>query len=384
MDVTRLKAGDCRELVDFLDRVFTLQNGHQMDFASSFPRVFKDTEEHMRWYYAVKEDGKIVGTAASHPLFYRVAGETLKLSAGGNVAVDPACRNRGIMQRLLHKINEDLAKEGFDLAYLHGDRKRYRTFGFERCGTEYLVYFTPSMLKKENCVPDAVLGDLQDEPETVLNEIFQLAREQSSGFVREKEDFFPALSAHGYRPMVIRKGGRVIGYLSLDVPGAYLAELGLADPADFGSVLMAVTEYLGGKTLVMRIPAYETELLRRALTLCGRYQIIQPANFQILRFGRVVEVFLKAKARYAPLADGTLTLDTELFGKWTVTCQKGDVTVEKGGEEADVLLPGTRVYEFVFGPNHPFLAEVAGKMDGEKALLAANWFPLPLFAPHLS
>ena len=217
MEVVRLKKEDCKELVAFLDQVFTLQNGHQMDFAGSFPRIFQENDENMRWYYAVKEDGKIIGTAASHPLYYRVGEETLKVSAGGNVAVSPDHRNRGIMQQLLNRIDGDLAAEGYDFAYLHGDRKRYRTFGFEKCGTEYLVYFTPSMLVKEDCRPDVILGDLRYEPEFVQETVWKLANRQYSGFAWKKEEFMSALLAHKYIPMVIRKDGWIIGHLTLDV-----------------------------------------------------------------------------------------------------------------------------------------------------------------------
>lgn len=379
MEVIRLKAGDRDELVAFLDRVFTLQNGHPMDFANIFPRIFKDTDENMRWYYAVKEDGRIIGTAASHPLTYNVAGNLLKISAGGNVAVDPACRNRGIMQAMLHKINEDLIAEDFDLAYLHGDRKRYRTFGFERCGIEYLVYFSPTMLQKEGCAPNVELQELTD-----FGMAHAIGRMQWSGFCREEEDMLPALTASGRKALGIYREGDLTGYLSLDVGGAYIAELCLQDEEDLGSTLMAVADYLGGKTTVLRLPAYEFPILRKAIPLCGRYQIIQPGNFKILKFGRVVEVFLNAKGKYAPLMDGKLVLDTELFGKWTIVCKDGEVTVTPGGKKADICLPGYRVYEFVFGPNHPFLTEVPGEIAPKKALLAANWFPLPLFVPHLS
>lgn len=379
MEVVRLKAGDRDELVAFLDRVFTLQNGHPMDFANLFPRIFKDTDENMGWYYAVKEDGRIVGTAASHPLTYNVTGTLLKVSAGGNVAVDPACRNRGMMQALLHKINEDLVAEDFDLAYLHGDRKRYRTFGFERCGIEYLVYFTPSMLQKEGCVADVELEELTD---------FGMAHAidcmQWSGFCREEADMESVLKASGRKALGIYREGGLIGFVSLDVAGAYMAELRLQDEEDLGSALMAVANYLEGKTTVMRLPAYEFSLLRKAIPLCARYNIIQPANFKILKFDRVVSAFFQAKSLYAPLMDGKLVLDTELFGKWTVTCKNGVATVKPGGGRADVCLPGTRVYEFLFGPNHPLLAEMAGQMAPKKAILATNWFPLPLFVPHLA
>ena len=386
MDVERLKAKDCKELVAFLDEVFTLQNGHQMDFAGIFPRIFQEDNEKMGWYYAVKEDGKIIGTAASHPFTYRVGDETLKVSAGGNVAVSPNCRNRGIMQTLLHRINEDLEAEGFDFAYLHGDRKRYRTFGFEKGGTEYLMYFTRSMLKKENCTADVTLHDMRQETESVLDAVMAIADAQVSGFRRTKEEFLPAMIASKRQPLVIRRDSQVVGYLSLDVPGAYLAELGLKDPEDLGSVLAAVAEYIGGSgTLVIRLPAYEAALVRRAITISGRYNIIQPANFKILRLGNVLRVFLKAKRLYAPLMDGRLTIDSELLGKWTVSCKAGEVSVLPGEGEVDIRLPGYRVYEFLFGPNDPFLAEAdTAKLPPEKALLAANWFPLPLYCPHLS
>jgi len=386
MNIERLKGKDCKEVVAFLDEVFTLQNGHQMDFASAFPRIFMEDDEKMHWYYAAKEDGKIIGTAASHPLIYRVGEETLKVSAGGNVAVSPACRNRGIMQALLHRINEDLYDEGFDFAYLHGDRKRYRTFGFEKGGTEYLMYFTQSMLKKENCVADVTLHDLRQEPDAVLDEVIAISNAQVSGFVRAKEAFLPAMTAHKNDPLVIRRGERIIGYLSLEVGGAYIAELGLKDAGDLGSVLAAVSAYIGGNcTLALRLPAYESALVRRAITISGRYNIIQPASFKIVRLQNVLRVFLKAKGLYAPLMDGTLTIDTELFGKWMITCRCGDVTVVPGEGAADIYLPGTRMYEFLFGPNDPFLAEVdTAKLPKEKALLVASWFPLPLYCPHLS
>ena len=382
MEVTRLKKEDCKKLVAFLDQVFTLQNGHQMDFDGAYPRIFQEKDENMGWYYGVKEDGRIIGTAASHPLTYRVGDISLKVSAGGNVAVHPDCRNRGIMQLLLHRINQDLAAEGYDFAYLHGDRKRYRTFGFEKCGIEYLVYFTPSMLKKEGCTADVTLRELRkkDVPAAMA-----LSKHQYSGLVWEEEDFFPAQIAHKNHPLGIFREKTLVGYVSLDVPGAYLAELVLKNPADLGSVLAAVCDYVGGKTLVIRLPAYEKDLLRQAIPLSGRYNIIQPANFQILRFDRVLTAFLQAKASYAPLADGSLTLDTELFGKWAVTCKHGKAEVSPSENPADLFLPGFRAYEFLFGPNAPFLAEVdTTALTAEQAQLVQNWFPLPLFCPHLA
>jgi len=387
MHVERLKAKDCKELTAFLDEVFTLQNGHQMDFANMFPRIFVESDEAMHWYYAVKEDGKIIGTAASHPLTYRVGTETLKVSGGGNVAVSPAHRNRGIMQALLHRINEDLKAEGFDLACLHGDRKRYRTFGFERCGIEYLMYFSPSMLALEKCEAVFTLSDLAQEPPQVLEKALAIANRQTSGYVRTDADFLPALHAHSSQSLVLKDSNQqVVGYLSLDVDGAYIAELGLRDADAFSGMLASVSAYLGNtKTIALRLPAYEHRLVSKAVTLCARYQIIQPGNFQIIRFDNVVRTFLKAKRLYTPIMDGCLTLDTEWFGKWAVSVENGQVNVLPYDGNCDIYLPGSKVYAFVFGPNAPYLADIdLSALPPQKALLVANWFPLPLYCPHLS
>lgn len=382
MQVERLKAGDCKELTAFLDRVFSAHNGYPMDFAGIFPRIFVETDEAMHWYYAIKDNGRIVGTAASHPMYYRVGEETLKVSAGGNVAVAEEYRNRGLMQELLNKINEDLREEEFDFAFLHGDRKRYRTFGFERCGKEYTVTFSRSMLKQAGITGGDSFFDLRQEPQAVLAQVMDIANAQISGFERKEEELIPALLAHKREPLVIRRDGNVIGYVSLGCKEQYVAELGLKDPADFPHVLMSIMDHAQIDTFAIRMPEYDWPYVSQAVALCSRYQVIQPGNFQILRFDRVVLAFLKAKAQYAALLDGTLTVQSELFGSWTISVEKGTVSVLPGNTEPDVILPGYTVYPFLFGPNDPFLAGVT--VPAHKAALVGNWFPLPAYCPNLS
>jgi len=383
MDIERLIANDCKELTAFLDRVFSAHNGYPMDFAAIFPRIFVETDETMRWYYAVKDNGRIVGTAASHPMYYRVAGETLKVSAGGNVAVAEEYRGQGIMQKLLNRINEDLAEEDFDFAFLHGDRKRYRTFGFERCGKEYTVTFSRSMLKQLGILGGDSFSDLRKEPQTVLTQVLEISKQQISGFERNAKDFIPALLAHKREPLVIRNAQKeLIGYVSLGAKEQYVAELGLKDPKDFPHVLMSILDYAQIDSFAIRMPEYDWPYVSQAVAICSRYQIIQPGNFKVLHLDKVIRVFLKAKAQYAPLMDGSLTVRTELFGTWTISVNAGEVSVLPGDGPVDVTLPGYTVYAFLFGPNDPFLA--GGTVAPQKAALVGNWFPLPIYCPNLS
>ena len=380
--VERLHAGDCEEVVGFLDRVFSQHNGFTMDIAKKFPRIFTDTEETMGWYYAVREGGAIVGTAAHHPMTYKVGESLLRVSAGGNVAVDPDYRNQGIMQALMRRINDVLVEENMDLAYLHGDRKRYRTFGFERCGLQYNFSYTKSFLEQLGHVGGFALSDLRQESAEVPEQVAQIMARRRSGFVRKTEEVLPALCAQERLPLVVRnKQHRVVGYISMDVKNCYIDELGLETAEDFGNVLMSAMLFAEADKLLLCIPEFEWEMVAKSLAIGARYQILQPANFQILRFDRVVQAFMQAKCAYAPVLDGSLTIQSDLFGKWRVTCRSGQVSVVPDGGEADLTVNGYQIYSFLFGPCPPVLAAVYPR---EIAALVSNWFPIPLFCPNLS
>lgn len=383
--VERLKGKDCKELVALLDEVFTLQNGVQMDFATLFPRIAVEDDEKMNWYYAIRENGKLVGCAASHPFNYHVGGEVLKVSSGGNVAVDASCRNRGFMQKMMHAINADMAAEGFDFAILHGDRKRYRTFGFERCGLEYTITFSRASVKLSGAEATDSFGDLRNEPAEVLAEVMDMAKAQSSHVERKAEEWIPAQLTHYGEPLVIRNAkGEIIGYTALSIKEGVIRELGLKNANDLGHVIASLIAYSGLDSLYIRMAEYD-DLLGKAVALCSRYQIIQPGNFRIVRFDNTVRAFMKAKAAYAPLLDGTLTVDTALFGKWAIEVKDGNVTVTPFDGEADLVIPDYQLHTFIFGPAHPLTSGVdCTKLSADKAKLVGNWFPLPIFFPHLT
>ncbi len=383
--VERLKANDCKELVAHLDEVFTQHNGTVMDFATLFPRIAVEDDEKMSWYYAIRENGKIVATAASHPFFYHVGGEVLKVSSGGNVAVASSCRNRGLMQKVMHAINVDMDAEGFDFAILHGDRKRYRTFGFERCGIEYTITFSRASVTLSKAEATDTFGDLRNESAEVLAEVMDLAKAQPSYVERKVKEWIPAQLTHYGEPLVIRNAaGEIIGYAALSIKEAVIRELALKNVNDLGHVIASLIAYSGLDSLYIRLAEYDA-LLSQAVALCSRYQIIQPGNFRIVRFDNTVRAFMKAKVGYAPLLDGTLTLDTALFGKWAIEVKDGNVTVTPYEGEADLVIPDYQLHTFVFGPVHPLTAGVdCTGLTADKAKLVGNWFPLPIFFPHLT
>ena len=382
--VERLKGKDCKELVALLDEVFTLQNGVQMDFATLFPRIAVEDDEKMNWYYGIRENGKLVGCAASHPFNYHVGGEVLKVSSGGNVAVDTSCRNRGFMQKMMHAINADMEPEGFDFAILHGDRKRYRTFGFERCGIEYTLTFTRASVKLSGAEATDSFSDLRNESAEVLAEVMTMAKVQSASVERKRDEWIPAQLTHYGEPLVIRNNGEIIGYTALSIKEGVIRELGLKNVNDLDHVIASLIAYSGLDSLYIRMAEYD-DLLGKAVALSSRYQIIQPGNFRIVRFDNTVRAFMKAKLAYAPLLPGCLTLDTALFGKWAIEVKDHNVTVTPFEGEADLVIPDYQLHTFIFGPAHPLTSGVdCSNLSADKAKLVGNWFPLPIFFPHLT
>ena len=386
-NIERLKAEDLDDLVAFLDEVFTEQNGKKMDFRRIFPRIFKVADdEKMGWYHAIKEEGRIVGAAACHPFPFRVIDETLKVGQIGNVAVSSKCRGRGFMQIIMKSLCQRMEDEGYDMAYLHGERKRYRTFGFERCAAEYVATMTSSLPKTIGIPSEFTFIDIREDFASVRDEVVAIANSREHGFVREDGEILDSLVAHDAMPLLVKnKDGEIAGYLSYSADSNMVIELGLKRSSDLSGVVTSLLDFLNIPSFIITFAEYENELIGEAMKICRHCQIIQSGNFRIFNFARVVKAFMNAKARYAPLADGTLVLDSEIFGKWAITVQDGKCSVERTDSAADVYLEGYKVYPFLFGPMSPFTVgvDLLGVSPEAKGLIA-SWLPIPLYCENFS
>ena len=376
-ETERLQAKDLEEITLFLNKVFSEHNGVEMHFEKKFPRIFKEIDENMSWHYVVRDNGKICGTAASYPLDYFVGYEILKISAGGNVAVSSDHRNMGIMQAVMNKIADDLPGEGFDIAYLHGDRVRYRTFGFERCGVEYSFQFVRPKTKVEGYS----FVDLRNESAETSALLCEIAKNQHSGIYCKSEDMIDSLSAQMRTPFVIKDSeNNIIGFMSASIENNHIAEIVLSDYSVFKDVITDFMYFADIQRAVMGVPAYEYEIVKASIELADRYTMIQPGNFRVINFGKVVRAFMKVKAECVKLAEGSMVIDSEIFGKWEISNINGEVAVCETNKDADLKLEGYSVYPFVFGTSAP----IAVDADEKTAFLASNWFPLPLYCPYLS
>lgn len=122
------------EVMHFIDRVFRPGQRGRRIVQGQYPHLYQPDEQHMRRHLILRDEGKIVGQLAIHPLQLRVG--TLRLKAGGigTVATDPERRGEGIMGVLLRRAVEEMERRRYDLSILGGDRQRYGWFGWENAG----------------------------------------------------------------------------------------------------------------------------------------------------------------------------------------------------------------------------------------------------------
>lgn len=380
IELVRLKKEDFHDVVNLLNTVFTVQNGREMDFESTFPRIFVPEEETMGWHIGARNDGKLCGVAASYPLTYRVGGNDLKISAGGNVAVDITMRGRGIMQSILHKLDEEDRTDGFDISYLHGDRFRYRNFGYERCGVEYYFTLTRQMLGKDAPKRQFEYVDLRMAEEEFVKKVFDFYNTQTTFLLRDYDSFMPALKAKKRLPLaVLSEKKEMIAYFVVGMEDCYISEIFVKDEMLFSDVIKGYMEQFDMPKLFLGMPAYDP-LVKQAQKKADRYHIMQPGNFKIFNFKRVVESFMREKSLHEFLPDGNITIDSEVFGAWSIEKKGVKISVEPYAGNAKYILPGYTAYPFLFGTLIP---QVSSKSYEDEMLLKA-WFPLPLYCPYLT
>ncbi len=376
MEIVRLKKEDCNNAADFLNEVFTLQNGREMDIKGGNPRIFKEDNKTMGYHLAAKENGKICGIAGAYPFVYSLPEADLKIAAIENVAVDISCRGKGIMQKLLNQLSNEKTVTESDMCHLMGDRRRYRNFGFERCGAVYCFDFTRSMLGKEPPERHFDYIDLSQHKE-LLKEVYEIYSSQKAYIVKDFDEFYLSLTSKGNIPYAIADVNKnAVGMCCADSSGLEFSELAFSDNEIFVDALKCYIDKFKKKKLAINLPAYH-ELFELAFSHAERYLVMQPGCFKINNFKKVTEAFMKLKCKYEYMPDGEITIASEPFGKWSIEKRGSAVNVSEYKGIAQYEFPGFSVYSFLFGTIPP-IAKGAGDE------LAKAWFPLPLYCPNFS
>lgn len=129
--IERAKAGDCRELLDFLLSVFRRNTPNHMPFNGLYPEMFVDDDESMGRHAVIRDGGRIVSCVGAYPMTLQMGAITLPTLGIGQVSTSENHLGRGYMSALLRHQLECGRENGAVIAWLGGRRDRYSHFGFD-------------------------------------------------------------------------------------------------------------------------------------------------------------------------------------------------------------------------------------------------------------
>lgn len=369
-EIVRLHDAIREEALKMLSDAF----GTGKDFTKLFPRLLNAGTEELGQHYVALSEGKPCGFLSNVEIPYHVGKSLLKVSASGNVAVKSTERGKGLMGQMFDTVDAIQKKEGFDLVMLHGARVRYHYFGFELAGIEYRFEFHLSDLSKHFKNAEAYrFVDLFEHPELV-KEATEIHNTQVMYAERKAEQFIDVLHSQVRKAVAVLKGDTLLG--SLSYGAGVMDHFSFKSYENFAEILFAFMSGEKLETLSFSIPDGDKTLMKNCMTYCGGYVVGNPANFKILNFKKVVQAFLQLKLDNGGLCDGELTLSSDLFGSFRLSCHNGVARVEEFSGEPQYKLVGDQIYDFLFN--------VTPNRYGDYDPVAASWLPLPLFAPYMA
>ena len=374
MEIKRLKKENYDELISLLNLVFSKQNGCAMDFEKELPNMCIRDDAHMRKHVGLFVDDKLVSVVGVYPLPTKVLNSEINFCTVGNVATHPDYEGLGYMNILLNRSMEIVKEEGYDACRLGGNRARYLRFGFELCGSNYSYYIIPNNTKKSllcDYGQNTSVCEILPSDESSLTFARKVYHSNKVSVIRgDNATMYRVMTAWKNIPYLVSKGGAPIGYFTLTPDKKSVSEAYAVDKTSYLDMIVAISNYLNSG---FSITLFEHDMdLVREMNKCAEYMSVQiPSNFNIVNFEKVVDAYIKLKASYTALAQGSVTIHIKEYGKIKVFAHENDCGCVDYDGECDIELSKSDATRFIFGM-HPPVCVI------EPNLFAKANFPLPL------
>lgn len=376
--IVQLTAADFEEAMDLLNYAFGFSHGPH-DFAALLPKVYRPTDRHMGCNYAIRRGGRLAAMAGVFPLVWRVGGSALRVAGVGGVSTHPRRRGQGLMSTLMRHCVRESRAAGYALSFLTGRRRRYRHFGYERCGTD--LRFT---IERDDLYAAGVDGTgigfrRLTGGDPLLADARRLHAGQRLRCERAPADFAAICSSWNNRPYAAVTGADLAGYLITGGDGSQVTELLAADEATALRIAAAWCEYRKLASVTVAAPPAHTACVRALDAIAESTTIRCCGNWQVFDWPAVLTALLGERAHAGEAESGSLVLQIGDAVRLRLRLQVDGARahVAPTDEPAQVTLPAIGAMRSLFGPLRP-------SWPGADAAsgVAASWFPLPVHLPH--
>jgi GNAT superfamily N-acetyltransferase len=373
--IVQLRAADFDDAMDFLNLVFSAHAPH--DFARLLPTLYRPTDEHMGYNYAVRKDGRIRAIVGLFPIAWQVGSVRLRVGGIGGVSTHPRYRNSGLMRALMEHCVRTMREQGYHVSWLGGQRQRYAYYGYERCGCEVAADLGKANLR--HCFPDSAplrLEELGSQDAERLARARQLHDRQPVHCLRPPEDFYLHCTNWYHRPYAaMAEDGRMVGYLVANPKGGYVTEL-LADTDALAlDAARAWVERHCENGAGIDLPPFSGELLHHLGRICNSVTTRASGNWQVFDWPTVTDALLRVRHADRPMPDGRVVLGIGGQARLLLEVAGAEARCQATDQSPDLECPAPEAHRLLFGPLPPSLVRPLPR----RAAVLDAWCPLPLF-----
>jgi predicted N-acetyltransferase YhbS len=366
--VRRATLADLPRVLEIIDTVWP----NPGDIAGTHPFLFHEARVPNHFVY--ESEGDLWGVIGAYPYDVRLGGVVFRMLGIGQVICDTRYRGRGVFTSIMREVIRSLYAEGFDAAWLSGDRKRYAHFGWEDGGRS-LQFVTNARY-----LPDPA-GAGTPRPMDLAHDLPR---------IREHIAALPgALLMPEMELRMLLEVRNVGGWflndsfivLNRDRTGVLFAD---GDP-DQIALLISHQQRINSETdensreMVIETPDANTPLLRACAKIFARMSAKPACSFRV---GCLIPFLRKAaKVVEGAVPDGTDRLalvNTDTDESAMISAAKGRIEITEGAGEGAVRLDTTAMGQALFSPTPPELVlPNLGRSSPLRAL-----FPLNVHIPH--
>ena len=262
--VDLMNSGDFKELCKLLDQSFS----YTKPFDKTYCHICNNLPENYAQHLVIRDKGKIVSHVGVFPMPMKIyGGGILRIGGIGAVATFKKYRGRGFMNLLIEKSIKEM-KNKYDISWLSGDRRRYRTFGWENSGRKAVFTLNARSVKKIKVLKFNI-RKCKKEPE-YLKAIEKLHDGTGLGIKRsptENKLVYNRLKKDIYLAF---KGNRPVSYIIININQDRLnKKLFTANVNEYGgniegikALAKYVIEQLGCEKLTVATPVYNNRYKR--------------------------------------------------------------------------------------------------------------------------
>ncbi|MDA3779237.1 MAG: GNAT family N-acetyltransferase [Bacteroidales bacterium] len=369
--IVQLTKSDYDEAIDLSNMIFSMNAGPH-DFPSMIPSVYKDTEEHMNSFYAIKDKGKIRSMLGIFPSNMIVNGTKLKLAQIGGVCTHPYSKEKGMMTSLMTFAVEKMKKDSVDIALLGGQRDRYKYFNFDDCGVEYEYTLSTQSFKHNKIDSDKLKLELCKKNDLkIMKTLNSLYKKQDVYVDRKDENFFDICHDFHSDLYIGKIDNKIVGYLVVDKRKSFITEVN-AIKDDI--IIMMINALNNISFSSKRIRTSDINLSRKLDKIVEGRKIDASGNWQVFNLEKIITAFLILKNETIKLPFGKVVLDVKEYGTLQIIISEKEIICKKINAKTKNSFEITEFHRIVFGPVSPiYVTDIPEELN-----IFNLWFPLPL------